>query len=151
MGRPSYNHHVKDRILTKAEVRRYALPLHMALVVLPIGGFTRDHANKLAGVCNIVLVDAASRYPVAHGAAVSVGNILVSMFARVKEGKAWNVTASEREALMPAIVTMDRHIQKMTFSRLKVAVGTSLQFNHQAKAEGWTFLDHVTINQEQSP
>ena len=148
MGRPAYRHPVKDRILTKAEVRRYAMPLHMALVVLPIGGFTRDHANKLAGVCNIVLADAASRFPVAYVAAVAVGDILVSMFTRVKEGKSWNVTAAERDALMPAIVTMDHHIQKMTLSRLKIAVETSKRFNEQAKAEGWTFLDHVIINQE---
>lgn len=139
---------IKDRLLTKAEVRRYALPLHTALVVLPIGGFTREHANKLAGICNIVLVD-AQEGP-ARDAAQKVGDTLVAMFSRVKQGKAWNVTAAERDGLMSSIVEMDHHLQRMTWNRLRIAVATSNIMNQRAKAEGWTFLDQVSVNQEQS-
>lgn len=73
------------------------------------------------------------------------------MFSRVKQGKVWNVTAAERDGLMSSIVEMDHHLQRMTWNRLRIAVATSNIMNQRAKAEGWTFLDQVSINQEQSP
>ncbi len=140
---------IKSKILTKAEVQRQTLPLHVALTLLPLGLFTRDHANKVAFICNVVMEDARGRNEVSHQAAQLAGETLYSMLRRVEQGKSWNVTQVERDTLMSSIVMMDTHIRLMTRHRWLQAALVVREVNAMAREAGYTFLDQVTVMEEE--
>lgn len=121
------------------------LPLHIALTLLPIGSFAREHADSIAKVINIVFVDADERNPSAYNAAREAGDVLCAMFKRVREGKSWNVTTSERETLMSSILAMDKHLRTMTTTRFLIAAKTVDALNAEAKAKGYGFLDTAPV------
>jgi hypothetical protein len=118
--------------------------LHLALTLLPIGAFTRQHADELAKVINIVFVDAGVQ-SASYGAAAKAGEVLTAMFTRVKEGKSWNVTSDERRALTEAIVVIDKHVRTMTTVKVIEAARNVDALNREATAKGFGFLDRVPV------
>ena len=136
----------RGHILLENQVSKLVLPLHLSLTLLPMGVFTREHADSLAKVINLVFVDSDGRSPEAYAAAKEAGAVLCSMFKRVREGKSWNTTIEERDRLMKAIVTMDRYVRRFTTDRFLKAAMTVDALNAQAKAKGYGFLDQAPVN-----
>ena len=93
----------KGHILLENQVNKLVLPLHISLTLLPMGAFTREHANSLAKVINLVFVDSDGRNPEAYASAKDAGDVLCSMFKRVREGKSWNTTIEDRELILTHI------------------------------------------------
>jgi len=87
---------VSGYLLLPHQVAKYVMPLHVALELLPLGLFNKDHANSLAQVINLMSVDSAAKNKIVYSAANACADILSSMFERVQHGKSWNVTAEER-------------------------------------------------------
>lgn len=135
---------VKSHLLMPEQVSKMVLPLHMALELLPLGLFTREHADHLAKMINIVYVSADDKSP-AYLVSRKAGDVLIAMYARVKEGKAWNTTISERDTLKQSILAIDKHIRAMTTSSLKTAAVTIDLLNAEAKAKGYGFLDTAPV------
>lgn len=135
----------KGHILLEHQVRKMVLPLHMALTMLPMGLFTRSHADDLAKVINIVFVDSDGRDSVAYQAAKDAGEVLCSMFVRVNEGKSWNTTNDEKRKLTDSIVSMDKYVRRLTTDRFAVAAITVDRLNAEAKAKGYGFLDKAPV------
>lgn len=136
----------RGHILLENQVSKLVLPLHLSLTLLPMGVFTREHADSLAKVINLVFVDSDGRSPDAYAAAKEAGAVLCSMFKRVREGKSWNTTIEERDRLMKAIVTMDHYVRRFTTDRFLKAAMTVDALNAQAKAKGYGFLDQAPVN-----
>lgn len=122
------------------------MPMHSALVLLPLGMFSREHADHLAKMINIVFVDACEKDDVAVDAARKAGAILTRMYGRVREGKNWGATSDERAGLGPCIVAIDRHVRRMTTNRLATAAVTIDRLNAEAKAKGYKWLDMAPVN-----
>lgn len=122
------------------------MPLHTALTLLPLGLFSRAHADHLAKMINIVFVDASDKDDVAVAMARRAGTVLTTMFKRVKEGKSWNTTVDERDTLKASIVEIDRFVRRMTTNRLAIAAATIDRLNMEAVAKGYKFLDMAPIN-----
>jgi len=94
---------------TNAQVARLLTPIHMAIELLPLGLYTKEHAHDLAAFLTITQVAAdlcKARQIVAHGS--DAAEVLLAMRDRVEAGRSWNVTTDERERLMRAIVAIDR-------------------------------------------
>jgi hypothetical protein len=87
---------VSGYLLLPHQVAKYVMPLHVALELLPLGLFNKDHANSLAQVINLMSVDSATSSRAVYVAANACADVLAGMFERVQQGKAWNVTAEER-------------------------------------------------------
>ena len=136
----------RGHILLENQVSKLVLPLHLSLTLLPMGVFTREHADSLAKVINLVFVDSDGRSPDAYAAAKEAGAVLCSMFKRVREGKSWNTTIEERDRLMKAIVTMDHYVRRFTTDRFLKAAMTVDALNAEAKAKGYGFLDQAPVN-----
>lgn len=136
----------RGHILLENQVNKLVLPLHISLTLLPMGAFTREHADSLAKVINLVFVDSDGRNPVAYTAAKEAGAVLCSMFKRVREGKSWNTTIEERDRLMKAIVTMDHYVRRFTTDRFLKAAMTVDALNAEAKAKGYGFLDQAPVH-----
>lgn len=136
----------KGHILLENQVSKLVLPLHISLTLLPIGAFTRSHADSLAKVINLVFVDSDGRNPEAYSAAKDAGAVLCSMFKRVREGKTWNTTADERDKLMRSITVMDRYARRFTTDRFLKAAMIVDALNAEAKAKGYGFLDQAPVN-----
>ena len=111
-----------------------------------MGAFTREHADSLAKVINLVFVDSDGRNPEAYAAAKEAGAVLCSMFKRVREGKSWNTTIDERDRLRKAIVTMDHYVRRFTTDRFLKAAMTVDALNAEAKAKGYGFLDQAPVH-----
>lgn len=135
---------IPGHLLIETQVQRIVTPLHISLTLLPAGLFTREHADQLAKVINIVFVS-SDETQIAHKAANDAGDVLCSMFERVNAGKSWNVTVDERNMLMKSIVHMDHHVRRMTTSALKIAAVTVDTINAEAKAKGYGFLDKAPV------
>jgi hypothetical protein len=135
----------KGHILLENQVQKLVLPLHISLTLLPMGAFTREHADSLAKVINLVFVDSDSRNQDAYAAAKNAGEVLCSMFKRVRDGKSWNTTIDEREKLMKAISTMDHYVRRFTTDRFLKAAMTVDALNNEAKAKGYGFLDQAPV------
>lgn len=127
------------------QVAKYMTPLHMGLELLPLGLFQRHHANHLAMVINLIAVDSAGRGNGMWEVADRAGEVLQRMFARVKDGKQWNVTVEERRVLREVILQLDRYMRTWTTNRLLVAATTCDEVSNKAKAAGGQFLDRVEI------
>ena len=132
-------------ILLEHQVQKMVLPLHVSLAMLPAGLFTREHADNLAKVINVVFVDSEGRDASAYRSAKDAGDVICSMFSRVNEGKSWNTTAGEREKLMASIVSMDKYIRRLTTDRFLIAAMTVDKLNAEAKAKGYGFLDKAPV------
>jgi len=94
---------------THKQVADLLTPIHMAIELLPLGLYTKEHAHDLAAFLMITQVAAdlcKARQIVAHGS--DAASVLLAMRDRVEAGKSWNVTIDERERLMRAIVAIDR-------------------------------------------
>lgn len=135
----------KGHILLENQVSKLVLPLHLSLTLLPMGAFTREHADSLAKVINLVFVDSDGRNPTAYATAKDAGDVLCSMFKRVREGKSWNTTIEEKERLTRAIVTMDHYVRRFTTDRFLKAAMTVDALNKEAKAKGYGFLDQAPV------
>lgn len=119
------------------------LPLHMAVELLPVGLYQRDHANHAAMVINLVRVDAASRAPRVYEAVNEAAGTLSSIVARNKRTGRWGATSEELSAMRNAIRIMDQYMRTWTAQRLRIAAATADAINQQAKARGGKAFDEV--------
>lgn len=132
-------------LLSQEAIGRLLTPLHMSVELLPMGCFTKDHAEHVAKIVNIVAADSAGRGDGMWQVADRVGSILVAMKERVDAGKSWNCTAAERESLIENITKMDRYVRAWTNRRFTKAAITVDQINAAARAKGGAFMDRVEI------
>ena len=139
---------IVGHILLPKQVQEMVMPLHMAVKLLPLGLFSRDHADHLAKMINVVFVDACEKDDVAVDNARKAGETLTGMYRRVRDGKAWGATTREREILKTSILEIDRHIRRMTTNRLMLASATIDRLNEEAKAKGYKFLDMAPVVNE---
>lgn len=137
-------------LLGEAAIHRLLIPLHTAATLLPMGLFTREHADKVALIVNLVSVDAAERGSEMWKTANRVGDILVCMRTRADSGKAWNCTADERAALIEGVRAMDRYMRTWTNRRFTLAAMTVDRINAKAVARGGKFLDRVDLEGEEA-
>ena len=132
-------------ILSPAQIQKIMTPLHLAPELLPLGLFTRDHADSVAMIVNLVAMDSAGKGNGMWMVANEVGEILLKMRERVDQGKAWNCTASEREDLIAGILKMDKYMRTWTNRRYTMAAIAVDRINVEAKAKGGKLLDRVEI------
>ena len=123
-------------LLDEAAIHKMLTPLHMSVEMLPLGLFTEDHAETLAKLVNLVAVDSAGKGNGMWQVADAVGQVLLAMQARVDEGKSWNVTAQEREALVENVMRMDKHFRTWTVRRFNINAIAVNEINARAKAQG---------------
>ena len=60
---------VSGYLLLPHQVAKYVTPLHIALELLPLGLFNKDHANGLARIINLMSVDSLNTNPAVYAAA----------------------------------------------------------------------------------
>lgn len=135
----------RGHILLPEQVQKMVMPLHMALELLPLGLFSREHADHLAKMINIVFVDATGKSERAMHYATRAGDVLTAMWTRHKQGKSWGTTSEERKELFQCIVEIDQYLRRMTTDRLKIAAVTIDELNAEAKAKGYKFLDKAPV------
>ena len=123
-------------LLDEFAIHKMLTPLHMSVELLPLGLFTEDHAETLAKLVNLVAVDSAGKGNGMWQVADAVGQVLLAMQARVDEGKSWNVTAQEREALVENVMRMDKHFRTWTVRRFNINAIAVNEINARAKAQG---------------
>jgi len=128
-------------LLDQAAIGRILTPLHMSVKLLPLGLFTKAHAEHIAKIVNLVAADSAGRGDGAWQVADRVGTVLVAMKARADAGKAWNCTTEEREILIENITKMDRYLRR----RFTQAAMTVDRINAEARAAGGKFMERVEI------
>lgn len=132
-------------LLSQEAINRLLTPLHMSVELLPLGLFTKDHAEHVAKIVNLVAVDSSSKDNGFWQIADEVGQVLLAMKRRVDEGKSWNCTAEEKESLIKNITKMDKYIRSWTNRRFTIAAISVDRISQEAKAKGGKFLDRVTI------
>lgn len=140
---------ISGYLLLPHQVAQYMTPLHVALELLPLGLFNKDHANHLAKIINLISVDSAARDTAGYAAANACAGILTAMFERVKAGKSWNVTTEERARLREYILIFDRSIRTWTSSRMLVNASTVDAHNALAKKRGGALLDRVPLTDQE--
>lgn len=140
---------VSGYLLLPQQVAQYVTPLHVALELLPLGLFNKDHANSLAQVINLMSVDSAARNKIVYSAANACADILSSMFERVQHGKSWNVTAEERAQLRGYILIFDRALRTWTSQRLLTNAVTVDLHNSLAKDRGGKLLDRLPLTESE--
>lgn len=136
-------------LLLPHQVAQYVTPLHVSLELLPLGLFNKDHANGLARIINLMSVDSATRNRAVYVAANACADVLASMFERVQQGKAWNVTAEERTQLREYILIFDKALRTWTSQRLLTNAVTVDLHNARAKDKGGKLLDRVPLTKEE--
>ena len=124
-------------LLDETAIHKMLTPLHMSVELLPLGLFTEDHAEMLAKLVNLIMVDSAAKGNGMHRVAEAVGQVLIAMQDRVDAGKSWNVTSTERETLVENILKMDKHLRTWTVRRFNISAMSVNQINAQAKAQGF--------------
>lgn len=132
-------------LLSQEAIGRMLTPLHMSVELLPLGLFTKDHAEHVAKIVNLVAADSAGRGDGAWQVADRVGTVLVAMKTRADAGKAWNCTTEEREILIENITKMDRYLRAWTNRRFTQAAMTVDRINAEARAAGGQFMERVEI------
>ena len=117
---------LNNALLSEQSIQRLLTPLHMSVELLPLGLFTKDHAEHVLKIDNLVSADSASR-----------GNGM------------WNVAdtvgAVERRTLVENILKMDKYLRTWTNRRLSIAAVTVDNINAQAKKEGKVFMDRIEL------
>lgn len=122
---------------THAQVARLLTPIHMAIELLPLGLYTKEHAHDLAAFLTITQVAAdlcKARQIVAHGS--DAAEVLLAMRDRVEAGRSWNVTTEERERLMRAIVAIDRWFPTCPMVRWQQALRKAYRLADEAMERG---------------
>ena len=132
-------------LLSQEAIGRMLTPLHMSVELLPLGLFTKDHAEHVAKLVNLVAADSAGRGDGAWQVADRVGSILIAMKERADAGKAWNCTTAERAELIENITKMDRYLRAWTNRRFTQAAVTVDAINAKARAAGGKFMERVEI------
>lgn len=132
-------------LLLPHQVAEYVTPLHIALELLPLGLFNKDHANNLAKIINLITVDTVNKDVKVYAAANACADILSAMFERVQAGKSWNVTTEERARLREYILIFDRSMRTWTSNRLLINATTVDAHNAIAKKRGGNLLDRVPL------
>lgn len=132
-------------LLLPHQIAEYVTPLHIAIELLPLGLFNKDHANKLAQVINLITVDSLNKDAKVYAAANACADILTAMFERVQAGKSWNVTTEERARLREYILIFDRSMRTWTSNRLLINATTVDAHNAIAKKRGGNLLDRVPL------
>lgn len=140
---------VSGYLLLPHQVAKYVMPLHVALELLPLGLFNKDHANGLAQIINLMSVDSATNNRAVYVAANACADVLTSMFERVQQGKAWSVTAEERTQLREYILIFDKALRTWTSQRLLTNAVTVDLHNARAKDKGGKLLDRVPLTKEE--
>lgn len=140
---------VSGYLLLPHQVAKYVTPLHIALELLPLGLFNKDHANGLARIINLMSVDSLNTNPAVYAAANACADILSTMFERVKAGKSWNVTTEEREKLRNYILIFDRALRTWTSHRLLINAATVDAHNEVAKNRGGKLLDRLPLTENE--
>lgn len=140
---------ISGYLLLPHQVAQYVTPLHVALELLPLGLFNKDHANHLAKIINLISVDSAARDTKGYAAANACADILSAMFERVQAGKSWNVTTEERARLREYILIFDRSIRTWTSNRLLINATTVDAHNAIAKKRGGSLLDRVPLTDQE--
>ena len=132
-------------LLDEAAIHKMLTPLHMAVELLPLGHFGREHADHVAKIINVVAMDSASKGNGMWEVADEAGQILLAMKARVDAGKSWNCTVAERERLTACILKMDKYMRTWTNRRFTTAAMTVDAINRRRIAEGAKFLERTDI------
>lgn len=132
-------------LLSERTMQLMLTPLHMAVELLPLGHFGREHADHVAKIINVVAMDPASKGNGMLEVADEAGQILLAMKARVDAGKSWNCTAAERERLTACILKMDKYMRTWTNRRFTIAAMTVDAINRRRIAEGAKFLERTDI------
>ena len=140
----------KNYLLLPHQVAEYITPLHVGLTLLPLGLYTRDNANALIRVINLVAMDAASKNGPMMDVAYNCGSLVRKMLDRVAQGKSWNVTTEERKLLQEYTVKMDRYFRQWTTHRLLAAAATVDHHNNLAKEKGLEFGAWVEVKELKS-
>ena len=130
-------------LLDEAAIHKMLTPLHMAVELLPLGHFGREHADHVAKIINVVAMDSASKGNGMWEVADEAGQILLAMKARVDAGKSWNCTVAERERLTACILKMDKYMRTWTNRRFTIAAMTVDAINRRRIAEGAKFLERT--------
>lgn len=133
-------------VLTPQQVERLVMPIHVALELLPLGLYTEAHAHDLAAFLNVAQFAAndAARDDI-HAEATSAAEVLLAMRDRVRAGRAWNVTAGERETLMRSVTVLDRWYRTQTNTRWRRALRQVYAICDRAWAEGREELDLLEV------
>jgi len=134
-------------LLSERTMQLMLTPLHMAVELLPLGLglFTKEHAESVLKVINLVAADSASKGNGMWQIADEAGMIILAMKRRVDEGKAWNCTVDERQRLMHSIVRMDRYMRTWTNKRFTTAAITVDRTNTEARSKGKVFMDRIEL------
>lgn len=129
---------------TAKQVARLLTPIHMAIELLPLGLYTKEHAHDLAAFLTITQVAAdlcKARQIVAHGS--DAAEVLLAMRDRVEAGRSWNVTTDERERLMRAIVAIDRWFPTCPMVRWQQALRKAYRLADEALERGAKPLEMI--------
>ncbi len=127
----------KKNFLTEEQARILLLPIHMALDLLPRGLFTAHHAADL--VAFLTAIDFIAKNNNSTELRQAVGRataVLLHMQQRVEHGKAWNVTAEERETLLTHILICDEAMQRQTVSNIKNALRATIKLCNKEHLKG---------------
>lgn len=115
----------------------------MAVELIPLGLYTRDHANHAAMVINLVRIDSTSRAPKVYEVANDAAGTLSNIVGRYKRTNKWGATSEELSALRNAAMVMDKYMRTWTTARLRIAAATADALNEVAKAQGMKTFDQI--------
>lgn len=142
--RSGFGSYLKNsHLLMPNQVAKYVLPLHMAVELLPLGLYQREHANHAAMVINLVRIDATGRSAEVYDMANEAAGTLSGIIARYTRTEKWGATSEELSALRKAALVMDKYMRTWTTNRLRVAAATADVLNEQAKARGAKTFEQV--------
>lgn len=129
-------------LLTPNQVEQLTLPIHMALRLLESEHFSEAHAADLGAFLSIgqVAAELRRKLPVVEIGAAGA-EILIAMRDRARQGRGWFASASEREVLTRAVVTMDRFLRTVQSCHLLQAMESTNRICELAKANGAGLLD----------
>lgn len=142
---PKVHPMLNSALMTEKSLSKVLTPLHISVELLPLGLFSKDHAEAVLKVVNLVSADSASKGNGMWQVADEAGMIILAMKRRVDEGKAWNCTVDERQRLIHSIVKMDRYMRTWTNKRFTVAAITIDRTNAEARSQGKVFMDRVEL------
>lgn len=132
-------------LLGEDTINKLLTPLHISATLLPLGLFSREHADHACKIINLVAADSASKGNGLWQVADKAATAILSMKHRADNGEPWDASEDERQVLIEAIIKMDRYIRTWTNRRFMTAAVTVDTINARAKAEGGKFMDRVEI------
>jgi len=138
----------RSHLLLPHQVAKYLTPMHMALELLPLGLFNRDHATHLARMVNLVSMDTAENNEDMNAIALELGAILRKMFERAEAKGSWNTTADERKQLMRCTTIIDRFFRTWTSKRLEDNAARVDKINAYRLAQGEKFMDFSKVTED---